>query len=273
MYSISVRAAAAHDISVFGGVSATTTYEAVQMATHAVSAGCRGVMLGLPPYVRPTDGEVSSYVQAVYEAIPKECSILLYNNVMRNGGGPSKECLVSLYQRGLICGIKHANYPQSLFLQESKDMLQLEPNLKLYTGSDVMSGNLLCGSQFDSSSDIGPVQYHGLTSIIGNVFPEDICAVVAGLAGKFYSHKVEGISISIQSIDEAVQAQQKIAALAACVLSNSSVPVGLKFAMRSIAPSENVGGWPRLPLGELSHAKSTEILAALSLYSSHPTNS
>ncbi|WP_394831896.1 dihydrodipicolinate synthase family protein [Pendulispora rubella] len=70
--------AAAGRVPVVPGISALGTAEAVELAKHAASVGCRGLMV-LPPYVYSTDWrEMHAHVAAVLAAT--ELSCMLYNN-------------------------------------------------------------------------------------------------------------------------------------------------------------------------------------------------
>lgn len=248
LYSAAVQPAAAFDISILAGVSTTSTYDAVQLSRHAVSCGCHGIMLGLPPYLRLADAEATLYVEAVHAAVPKDFPILLYNNVGRNGLGPSLETLVSWFRRGLIYGIKHANVPSAVFISEAIAMLELEPTLRLYTGSDVSSLSLLMATDEEKKSI---PRFYGLTSIIGNLYPEETALMVSGLVAG-----TAGDRAAAESIHTA------LSNVASACLLGCSLPVGLKYAMRKNS-NDKLGGYCRLPLIDIGNDTISKINDAL----------
>jgi dihydrodipicolinate synthase/N-acetylneuraminate lyase/predicted nicotinamide N-methyase len=274
LFGLALAAAAPFGVDVFAGVAACTTYGAVQLALQAVSAGCRGLMLGLPPYVKPSDAELTAYVEAVYSAVPATCPILLYNNVTRNGCGPSLETLVSWARRGLVCGIKHANAPAGVLLQEGRAMLGMLPSLRLYTGSDTLAGSLLSGEGPGEGAcegagviagEEGMPRFYGLTSIVGNLFPEETALAATGLArgrggaGAGREHPL--------SLEAAHALHARLSRVCAACL-GASLPVGLKYAMRrrSAGGEARLGGWPRLPLAALGAEHMAEVDQALALF-------
>ncbi|CAM9281947.1 unnamed protein product, partial [Ectocarpus fasciculatus] len=251
LFKLAVDSASEFSISILAGVSATSTFDAVDLAKCAVASGCGGIMLGLPPYLRLSDAEATAYVEAVHATVPVNFPILLYNNVGRNGTGPSVEVLVSWFRRGLIWGIKHANVPHEVFIKESIEMVSLEPALRLYTGSDVSSKSLLTAA---SERKLSLPRFYGLTSIIGNVYPEETALMVVGLLFG------EGSAVS-----SAESLHANLVEVASASLIGSSLPVGLKYAMRKLS-GEKLGGWSRLPLGHLTEEKMTEIDVSLTKF-------
>jgi hypothetical protein len=223
---------------------------------------------------RPTEVELINYVEDIRKEIPISIPILLYNNVTRNSIGISKEGLISLFNRGIICGIKHANAPPELFLKESKDMMKLEPNLKLFTGSDIQSSELINPISNEFISDNNTSLFYGLTSIIGNIYPDEVSYMIAG-------HVLTEVESGIQTC-QARLLHQQLTNVTKVVLGNTAVPVGLKYAMRKMSltidnnnnnNNDNIdknndindignvilGGYPRLPLQYISDENIDEI--------------
>lgn len=150
------------------GVSATTLHDAVLLARKGHEVGCNGIMLGLPPYLRLCQEEILEYVEVVRNAVPRDIPILLYNNVMRNSYGATPETVVNLHQRGIIWGVKHASVN---FHEDCKKIFELDPSIRLYTGSDIMTKELMISSPTH--------QFYGVTSILGNIFPSALAKMVA----------------------------------------------------------------------------------------------
>ena len=254
LYRLTVSTAKCYNVPVAAGVAATTTHGAVNLAKAAVDAGCEGIMLGLPPYCRLLDEEIRAYIMAVREAVGSSIPILLYNNSMRNGYGPSLSLIAELCRSGILWGVKHAPSPD-VFMEQAQSLLELEPRIRLYTGSDKMSVDLLsCGEQprLMPSSQLPYPRFYGLTSIIGNLFPRQsaqmVCNLTSGDAAKVKLGELAHAAL-LPVLD--------------ATLLGASLPAGLKYAMRN----EGIGaGYTRLPVGFLSPEKQREITDSLQGY-------
>lgn len=247
LFKAAVQRCEKWNVPVAAGVAAPTTAQAVLLAKAAMSAGCVGVLLGLPPYIRLCDEEMREYIAAVRDVIPTQHPVLLYNNAARNGYGPSDLLVLELFRNGDICGMKYAVLPNDLFLRSSVQLLQQEPALRLYTGSDKLALQLLDASP-NAMSDIAPTDgatngkecvmsggtneadfdtrpllrplYYGLTSIVGNLCSYDMGRAVMSMLS----------SPAERSIDAELQ-NQRLVQLMDEVIMGSSLPVGVKYAM------------------------------------------
>ena len=237
LYVCAVEAADGH-APVIAGVAAFRTGEAVRLAVAARDAGCRGIMLGLPPYIRAGDEELESYVGAVATAIAP-LPILLYNNTMRNGGGPSVAAIARMHVRGWIGGVKIVGTTADAIEAEASELAAAAPGLRLYTGSDVLFGELRVKA---ATSGVEPCLY-GLTSILGNVFPESVARLAMGDAS------------------DAARVHAALVPLAAACLTGCSLPVGVKCGLREAGIVDP--GVARAPLGHVSAGKAAEIRAAV----------
>lgn len=255
LYARAVSIAGRFNIPVAAGIAATTIPAVTKLTKAALDAGCKGIMLGLPPYCRLNDDEIRTYVHAVKALVPASFPILLYNNVMRNGYGPSLELLAEFCRNEVIWGIKHAVLPDD-FISQAQKLIALEPSVRLYTGSDKMSGDLL------NFGDTAPViagtttpvpRFYGLTSIMGNIYPEEVAHMIAELTST-------GDANAVQS---GAARHQRLLPVIDAVLLGSSLPVGLKFALRHRNLS---GGFTRQPVGHLSESKQMEIAEVLQRY-------
>jgi len=236
LYAASVSIANQFDVSVAAGIAHTTVAGVVQLTKAALNAGCAGIMLGLPPYTRLCDEEIRVYIMAVKSLLPADLPLLLYNNSMRNGYGPSLALLAELCNDNTLWGIKHATAPEN-FHHDAHTLLQLAPNARLYTGSDKMIAELL--------HPTAPTRFHGLTSIVGNLYPEQTANMVMDLASPDPSIQEMGLKAHHQLVP-AIDA----------VLTGTSLPVGLKYAMRCNGVH---AGHTRAPVGHISEAKKAEI--------------
>lgn len=240
LYQASVKFCKSYHIPVAAGVSATTTSNAVILARAAIDAGCQGIMLGLPPYSKLSDPEIKSYILAIHNVVPSNIPILLYNNVARNGYGPTHELIIELYRSNIICGMKYAILPETEYYKNLDILLNIEPNLKLYTGNDRLSLKLMTNTN-------KPFIY-GLTSIIGNLQPYEM--------GELISNVINN------KIDIATFQYDKLSKLMNIIL-QYSLPTGVKYAMNILnIPS----GYCREPLGYLSENDKKLIKNEIDIY-------
>jgi len=214
LYRVSVQRAAGR-ADVIAGVAATTTTVARELANAAVSAGATSIMLGIPPYLRPTQLEVIDYVTDVAEATT--LPILLYNNPPRTGTDISVETIAALFQAGRISACKYGD------LAQAARLLDLTGHkLALYTGSDASYLHAISSG------------YTGITSIIGNVIPNEMRQISTLLANG--------------QVTSASQLFRPVSRLCEAVFSTAT-PVGVKYALRMTG---GPGGYCRKPLGHIT---------------------
>lgn len=239
LYQAAARAAQGEAL-VVAGVAAFRTSDAVRLIEGARAAGCAGIMLGLPPYIRPTEGELEAYVDRC-SAAAADLPVLLYDNSPRNGGGPSTASIARMAARGWIGGVKVVGADPSSTVAVATELSAAAPELRLYTGNDVLFGTLrLVSLEPGGSANV----LHGLTSILGNVAPRQVLAMAEG-----------------ESLKEVKAARDRVSLLAAACLSGCSLPSGVKCAM---AQTGVAGGVPRAPLRALQDdQKISEITAAV----------
>lgn len=227
LYHSVVRAAAGR-AQVIAGVAATTTRVAQALAEAAVTSGVDGIMLGLPPYLRPSVAEQIEYVSTV--AVKAGVPVMLYNNPARTGTDVDVETVVALAERGHIVALKEsASYEKGMEVDE-----RTGGKVKLLTGND---------RTFLEAVALG---YSGITSIFGNLFPREMGEVVSlAVAGE--SDRAEARYQSLTDAAEAVLAPP--------------LPVGLKYAMRRLGMK---AGYCRKPLGIMTPEQTGRIDGALS---------
>lgn len=234
-------AVAATDRPVIAGVAALRTTEAVHLARAAATAGCSGVMLGLPPYLRATDEEVDAYVREVTEDLDDRIAVVLYDNPARNGGfGVGTTTVAALFEDGAIGGVKVVRLSAEDTEMAARGVAEVAPGIRTYTGSDA---GFARDRLHSLDGDQGPATWSGLTSVLGNVSPELLARVAS-------------------STDRSAIARdlRRIESLESACLAGCSLPTGIKAALR-------IKGWscgvPRKPLGVLPMGKGSAIQGAL----------
>ncbi|MED3553907.1 dihydrodipicolinate synthase family protein [Cytobacillus praedii] len=152
-----VKNEAKNDFILYGGVAAVQTKDAVALATSAEEVGLDGIMLGFPPYLRINQEEAFNYVAKVCSTT--SLPIMLYNNPPRTGFNLEVETLFRLVN----------SYPQIVALKEAGDPAnvkvvkeQLDPKFFILTGSDL------------TILEDAVLGFNGISSVLGNVFPNEI---------------------------------------------------------------------------------------------------
>lgn len=145
----------------YGGVASTVTKDAVRLASAAEHANLSAIMLGFPPYLRPSQDEAYHYIRAVCEAT--NLPIMLYNNPARNGFNLEVDTLFRLvHDFPQIVALKEAGNPDHVETTKT----QLGKHFKILSGSDT------------SIVDYYEKGYDGITSVFGNIFPDEMRLVV-----------------------------------------------------------------------------------------------
>lgn len=157
------------------GVAATRTRDAVRLIRAVEASSVDAVMLGFPPYIRPTQREAVRYVDDLLAETSKP--VILYNNPARTGFDLSLESLQELIARhGTIVGLKdagdagrhqHTDFPDSF--------------VRFSAGDRNLVSNLLQDG------------CNGLSSIAANVFPAEISAVFHSL--------MQGLEVEIEELE------------------------------------------------------------------------
>lgn len=147
------------DMEIIFGVSSIRQKDAVKLATVAngTPAIC-GVLLGFPPYIRPTQEEAIIYAESILKELPDK-AIIIYNHPIRTGFDLSEDSLVYL--------INH--YPNIVGVKECSDLSKassvkkkIDRELDFYIGGDL---------DIDKHLAYG---FNRLSSIVGNLYPEQV---------------------------------------------------------------------------------------------------
>ncbi|CEJ02076.1 hypothetical protein RMCBS344292_16093 [Rhizopus microsporus] len=161
-----VAKTAAGKCQLYAGVAAFKTQDAKELAQAAKEAGFSGIMLGFPPYRRPSQAEAEAYVKQVAESA-KELPIFLYNNPPRTGFDLEPETFVRIAETvDNVCGIKEAGNPENVN--------KIKPAL----GNTVDTYSFFTGSDSGFIDQFVTKGYTGITSIAGNVYPDQCKSIV-----------------------------------------------------------------------------------------------
>ncbi|MEW9577357.1 dihydrodipicolinate synthase family protein [Bacillus toyonensis] len=159
-----VKKEAQNDLIIYGGVAAVQTKDAMKLASAAEEAGLDAIMLGFPPYLRINQQEAFSYVEKVCSVTT--LPIMIYNNPIRTGFNLDVETLVKLVNK----------LPQIVAFKEAGDSSNV-PIIKKQLGSTFY---VLSGFDLNIFED-AELGYDGITSILGNIFPEEIQNIIKAI--------------------------------------------------------------------------------------------
>lgn len=141
-------------VPVIAGVGAPSTYETVEAAEHAESAGADGLVV-VTPYYYPLDGDAAlSHYRRVAEAV--DLPIYVYHIPSKTGNALSLETLAELAEIENLAGVKDSSKDVPWLAQA----IDAHPELTFLAGSDSL---LFPGLEIGCS---------GMVSAVANVYPE-----------------------------------------------------------------------------------------------------
>ncbi|SFD65371.1 4-hydroxy-tetrahydrodipicolinate synthase [Paenibacillus catalpae] len=156
-----IRQAAPEQLPLYTGVAAIRTRDAIRLAMEAKRTGHSAIMLGFPPYVRPSQREAALYVEAVCSAT--SLPVMLYNNPLRTGFHLELATLISLVRKyPQITALKETGSPDSVIRVKE----ELGADFQILSGIDT------------TITDYFAKGYDGLTSVAGNLFPIEMNEIV-----------------------------------------------------------------------------------------------
>lgn len=175
------------EVELIFGVSDTRTAEAVRLIKALENSVFDAIMVGFPPYIKPTQEQAISYVDELLRHTSKETA--LYNNPGRTGFDLSTETFNELFSRhSNLIGLKEGGDVQRY---QNKN---LSEDFIMFAAGDVdLPENINEGC-------------NGLSSMVGNVYPKEITYMFNKLLTK---RKIE-FHILNDMVDE-VTHQQTIA--------------------------------------------------------------
>lgn len=156
-------------VPVIAGTGSNSTDEAIRLTKHAHEVGADGVLSVCPYYNRPTQEGLYQHYRKIAESVP--IPVIVYNIPGRTGVNCMPETLARLAKISNIVGVKEAS---GSIKQMSDVILHCGKKFTVLSGDDAFTLPLM---------GIGG---HGVISVISNVAPADMAALVdAAAAGKW----------------------------------------------------------------------------------------
>jgi 4-hydroxy-tetrahydrodipicolinate synthase len=150
------------ETNVIAGTGSSSTWETIELSAHAADVGADGLLVIAPYYSAPSDDHVVRHYRSVADAV--DIPLIVYNYPGGAGYTLSADVVVELSDHPNIAGTKDS----------TGDMGQINDLCDRTADEDfdVMSG--WDALAFPAIS----VGATGVIGIIGNIFPEDVCALV-----------------------------------------------------------------------------------------------
>lgn len=155
----------APETNVIAGTGSPSTWETTEVSTHAAEVGADGLLILAPYYSAPSDDHVIRHYRAVADTV--DIPVVVYNYPGGAGYALSADVVAELATHPNITGTKDS----------TGDMGQINDLCERTVDEDfdVMAG---WDSLVFPSMCVGAT---GVIGIIGNIFPEDICALVGAV--------------------------------------------------------------------------------------------
>ncbi len=202
---------------VMAGTGSNSTAEAVRLTKFAASAGADAALLVSPYYNRPTQEGLYAHYARVADSV--DLPQVLYNVPSRTGRNVEPETIERLAKHPNIVALKEA----SGSLDQVSDVL-CRTQLAVLSGDDSLTLPMMA---------VGAV---GVVSVVGNLVPRDVMAMVAAAARGDWS---------------AARARHlKLFPLCRDLLSIAANPIPLKVAMSMLGRGNGEMRLPLLPPDE-----------------------
>lgn len=151
------------DIELVFGASAIRTRDAVRLVRALETSVMDAIMIGFPPYIRPTQQQAIGYVEELLSHTSKK--VALYNNPGRTGFDLTPESLHTLISRyPNIVG-----YKETGDLQRHMELTYPDDFIRFAAGDVNLVANFVAGAT------------NGLSSVAGNIYPQEIREAVGQL--------------------------------------------------------------------------------------------
>ena len=216
---------------VMAGTGSNSTAEAVRMTKAAKRFGATGTLQVGPYYNKPTQEGYFRHFGAVADAV--DLPQVIYNIPGRTGSNIAPETIARLADA----------YPHIVAVKEATGSLDQASQLVALTDLTLLSGD-------DSLTlPIMSVGGRGVVSVVGNIVPRDMMALVAAYAAGDHP--------------QALSLHRKLFPLCRDLLSAATNPIPLKAAMKLLGRGN---GELRLPMCPIDAAGEAKVRASLAGY-------
>jgi len=220
-------------VKIMAGTGSNSTREAIRMTKAAKKAGANGTLQVGPYYNKPSQEGYFRHFAAIADA----CDLpqVIYNIPGRTGSEIAAETIARLAER----------YPTVVAVKEATGKLDMASQVAALTDLTILSGD-------DSLTlPILSIGGKGVVSVVGNIVPRDMMALVAAFAaGK---------------PDEARAWHRKLFPLCRDLLGVASNPIPLKAAMKLLGRGSGELRLPMCPLDSAGEAKVRQTLVGYGL--------
>lgn len=153
-------------MKVMAGTGSNSTAEAIEYTVAAEKAGADAALVVNPYYNKPTQKGLYEHFRAVAEAV--KIPVIVYNIMGRTGVNVSTETMAKLSKIPNIKGVKEASGDLS---QMTDVIRQCGEGFDVLSGDDALTLPLLA------------VGGKGIISVVGNIIPKDVKAMIAAFNG------------------------------------------------------------------------------------------
>ena len=145
------------NMEIIFGVSSVRQKDAEELAEKISTTNFSGIMIGYPPYIKPSQQEAIVYTERLLQLSNKPA--ILYNNPGRTGFDLAEESIIYLSQYAEIVGVKDAGSVEKV---KRINKAIHRNDFYFYAGGEVELVEKVAGG------------YNRLSSIAGNVLPKEI---------------------------------------------------------------------------------------------------
>ena len=215
---------------VMPGTGSNSTHEALRLTRWAAKEKADAALVVGPYYNRPTQEGLYQHFKALAEAV--DIPICIYNIPGRTGQNILPETIIRL-----------AELPNIALVKEASGSLDQVSQITTATDLTVLSGD-------DSLTlPIMSVGGRGVISVVGNIVPQDMAAMIA--------------AFDQGQVSEALAWHKRLFALCREMLSLATNPIPIKAAMKMLGRDT---GELRMPLVPLSAEQETKLRRILTSY-------
>jgi len=217
-------------IKVMPGTGSNSTAEALRLTRWAAKEGADAALVVSPYYNKPTQEGFYQHFKALAEAV--EIPICVYNIPGRSAKNIEPETIARLAELQNIALVKEATGS----MDQASQILEMT-DLTVLSGDDSMTLPLMS------------VGGEGVISVVGNIVPRDMMALVAAMAQR--------------DLAEAQRWHLKLFSLCRQMLGLATNPIPVKEAMKMLGRDT---GEMRLPMTPLTSDEAGKLRSVLSKY-------